>query len=56
MKDRHVSYFHYVANSDMFRSYNDYQGTDNVFKIKESKPKILKLNSCKEDRYIQTMK
>jgi len=50
--ERHMSYFTYVANSDIFRSYNDYQGTVNVFTIKESIPKVLKRNSCKEDSYI----
>lgn len=46
-----MSYFPYVANSDMFRSYNDYQGTGNVFTIKESIPKVLKRNNRKEDIY-----
>jgi hypothetical protein len=46
-----MSNFPYVTNSDIFRSYNDYQGTGNVFTIKESIPKVLKRNSCKEDIY-----
>jgi hypothetical protein len=37
----------------MFRSYNDYQGTSNVFTMEESVPKVLKHNRCTEKKYIE---
>jgi len=43
-------YFPHVANSTCFGPSN---GTSNVLTIKESIPKVLKHNKCKEDKYIK---